>query len=78
VIHELWTNDEGLDMFCLGGEHGDAARKLLEPDYKLVWTCEAGSHFEAMTIYYQFRGYGEFITEFIDEDKKTYKELGWE
>lgn len=30
--YEPWTNDEGLDMFCLSGEHGDAARKPLEPD----------------------------------------------
>lgn len=76
--HELWTNEDCLDMFCLAGKKGDAARELLEPGYALIWTCEADSHFGAMTKYYAFRGWGEYTTNFPEEDQKTYKERGWE
>ena len=34
--HELWTNEAGLDLFCLAGPLGDSARKLLDLDYRLV------------------------------------------
>ncbi len=78
MIHELWTNEEDLDLFCLAGQRGDSARKLLEPGYRLVWTCDSDSHFEAMTIYYEFRNWGEYQTDFPEQDRKTYKELGWE
>src|SRR6267142_3521918 len=48
--HELWEENGGQELtFCLAGRHGDDARKLLSPDAKLIWTVEAGSHFEAMT-----------------------------
>ena len=30
---------------------------------KLIWTVEAGSHFEAMTTCYKFRGWGEYTTD---------------
>ncbi|WP_133406750.1 hypothetical protein [Parashewanella tropica] len=76
--HELWVEPDGLDTFCLSGEHGDDARDLLEPGSKLVWTCKANSHFEAMTKYYKFRDWGEYHTDYPEHDKKTYKELGYE
>ncbi|KNH35528.1 hypothetical protein ACS76_02080 [Pantoea vagans] len=76
--HELWTNEGGLDFFCLAGPRGDSARKMLEPDYRLVWICDADSHFEAMKEYYAFRNWGEYQTDFPAQDSKTYKELGWE
>lgn len=76
--HELWTNEGGLDLFCLTGPRGDSARKMLEPDYRLVWICDADSHFEAMKEYYAFRNWGEYQTDFPAQDSKTYKELGWE
>lgn len=76
--HELWTNEGGLDLFCLAGPRGDSARKMLEPDYRLVWICDADSHFEAMKEYYAFRNWGEYQTDFPAQDSKTYKELGWE
>ncbi|WP_107759029.1 hypothetical protein [Dickeya sp. Secpp 1600] len=78
MMHELWTNEDGLDLFCLAGQRGDSARKLLEQDYRLVWTCDSDSHFEAMIRYYEFRNWGEYQTDFPEQDKKTYKELGWE
>lgn len=76
--HELWTNEGGLDLFCLAGPRGDSARKMLEPDYRLVWICDADSHFEAMKEYYAFRNWGVYQTDFPAQDSKTYKELGWE
>lgn len=78
MMHELWTNEEGLDLFCLAGQQGDSARGLLEPGARLVWSCEAGSHFEAMTQYYHYRGWGEYTTDSPEQDKQTYRELGWE
>ena len=76
--HELWSNEDELDTFCLAGEHGDGARKLLELGSRLIWTCEAESSFEAMTKYYGFRDWGVYTTDYPEFDKKTYKELGWE
>jgi hypothetical protein len=54
--HEVWIDTDGLEMCCLAGPDGDEARGLLEPGAKLLWTFEAGSHFEAMTIYHQHLG----------------------
>ena len=62
--HELWEENEGQELtFCLAGRHGDDARKLLSPDAELIWTVEAESHFEAMTAYYKFMGWGEYTTD---------------
>ncbi|EFA4858806.1 hypothetical protein C2D03_06940 [Escherichia coli] len=57
---------------------GDSVRKMLEPDYRLVWICDADSHFEAMKRYYAFRNWGKYQTDFPAQDSKTYKEMGWE
>jgi len=78
VKHELWVCPNGLDTFCLSGNHGDEARAALEPNSTLVWSCEANCHFEAMTKYYDYRGYGVYETFYPEHDKKTYKELGYE
>lgn len=78
MLHELWTNSEGTDLFCLAGPRGDGARKLLEPGDQLIWTCEADSHVEAMTKYYEFRGWGQYTSAFPEQDNKTYREMGWE
>ena len=76
--HELWIENVGCQTFCLSVPHGNGARSLLDPSAKLVWTCEASSYFEAMTKYYQFMQWGEYKSDFPNEDKKTYFELGWE
>jgi hypothetical protein len=77
VRHELWVDRNGLDTFCLAGPMGDAARALLDQPAELVWSVEAASHFEAMTLYYEFRSRGDYTT---DEawDYVTYKDHGWE
>jgi hypothetical protein len=49
-------------MCCLAGPDGDDARQLLGEKATLVWTFEAGSHFEAMTKYNEFLGRGPYTT----------------
>jgi len=71
--HELWVDPEGLDTFCLAGADGNAARSLLPNGSRLEWTVDAGSSFEAMTLYYEYRGYGIYTTDFPDVDKRPYE-----
>ena len=62
--HELWKEADGNGFtFCLAGSMGDGARKLLEPEAKLIWTVEASSYFEAMTAYYEFMNWGTYTTD---------------
>ena len=61
--HELWIDPEGLGTFCLAGLRGEAVRKLLPVGSKLTWTIEAVSHFEAMSKYYNYMGWGEYKTD---------------
>ena len=76
--HELWLEGENEQMFCLAGQRGDSARRLLGDDARLVWSCEAESHFAAMTQYYRYMGWGEYRSDFPEQDKQTYRERGWE
>jgi len=78
MVHELWIEGNGEQLFCLAGPRGEDARKLLAQDAKLAWTVEASSNYEAMTKYYEHMGWGRYTTDFPEHDKKTYKELGWE
>ena len=73
--HQLWVDPEGLDTFCLAGPEGDEARALLQSGSKLEWEVEASSHFEAMTKYYLYRGYGVYITDFPEHDSVPYDDL---
>lgn len=66
ILHELWecAEDEGATFtFCFAGPRGDGARKTLTPDSTLVWSVWAGSHFEAMTLYYERQGWGVYTTD---------------
>jgi hypothetical protein len=76
--HELWQEPDGCQTFCLAGAEGDGARALMHSDAKLVWEVEAESHFEAMTKYYAHMQWGEYQTEFLEQDKTSYRKLGWE
>lgn len=70
LIHELWVYvEDGMELclFCLAGPRGSEARETLPPDAKLVWTVEAGSHYEAMTRYYERQGRGKYTTEFAQD-----------
>lgn len=59
--HELWIDPEGLETFCFASPRGDEIRKLLPSGSKLVWTVDAGSHFEAMTKYYAYLDRGPYL-----------------
>jgi len=61
--YELWEEDEGEQTFCIEGSGGDSARRLLGASAKLVWSCEAESHSEAMTKYYIYMGWGKYKGE---------------
>lgn len=76
VLHEIWEDAEGLPGLIMAGEKGEAARKLFQEEgKKLVHTFYASSHFEAMTIYYDYYGWGEYTTVY-EYDKLSYSE--WE
>ena len=71
--HELWTEGNGEQTFCLAGPMGDGARALLGPNATLVWVVEADSHFNAMTKYYEFMDWGEYTTN-QDWDYQSYSD----
>jgi len=71
LLHELWLESDSEQTFCLAGAQGNDARRLLSPSARLVWTVEAGSHFEAMTKYYQYMGWGVYKT-MCDWDYQPY------
>jgi hypothetical protein len=79
LIHEIWevTDNRGcvLPALILAGPDGEAARKLLREEGvpECVHRFEAGSHFEAMTIYYRHYGRGEYTTDFAS-DREPYPE----
>jgi hypothetical protein len=81
VLHELWSDPDpesgGEFLFCHAGSRGDQARGLLSPRARLVWTVEAASHFEAMTLYYEYQRWGTYTTDQA-WDRVTYAEHGWE
>ena len=79
MLHELWDDpdSEGRYTFCLSGRMGDGARAHLSRSARLVWTVKASSHFEAMTLYYEHQGWGEYTTD-QQWDHISYAELGWE
>jgi hypothetical protein len=76
--HELWDDGDNGQTFCLAGPLGDAARRLLANDARSVWTVDADSHFEAMTLYYEHMGWGRYTTDFPDADKQPYGGRGWD
>jgi hypothetical protein len=72
IKHEVWQEVGGETMLCYAGELGKQARLTLEPKVKLIHTFYASSHYEAMTIYYQFMDWGIYTTDF-EVDKEPYK-----
>jgi hypothetical protein len=69
LLHEIWEtydDDQGeqpLQACCLAGPDGADFRRMLDPRARLVHTFEAGSYYEAMTVYYRFWGWGEYTTD---------------
>jgi hypothetical protein len=50
-------------MCCLAGPLGSDAGALLATGATLVWTFDAGGHFEAMTKYNEYLGRGAYVTD---------------
>jgi hypothetical protein len=46
---------------------------MLDASAQLVWEVEAGSHFEAMTLYYEHMGWGPYSTD-QDWDYQPYSD----
>ena len=67
LLHEVWEDfgdkGESLPYLCLAGPLGDGCRGLHGPNARLLTTFEAGSHYEAMTIYYRLMGWGIYTTD---------------
>ena len=65
LLHEIWLDpdEDGAPLpgRCLAGPDGDDFRRLLSPKAQLVHRFEAGSHWEAINLYYRFVGYGDHI-----------------
>jgi hypothetical protein len=77
LLYELWVDADDLENFCPAGAIGDDKRSLMKQPAALVWTVEARDHFEAMTFYYDYKGWGEYPT--IDpEIERKYLERGSE
>lgn len=72
MLHELWDERDEGQTFCLAGPQGDAARALLARGARLVWTVEAKSHFQAMTLYYEHMGWGVYKTDHPEHDMRPY------
>jgi hypothetical protein len=79
LVHEIWEDvgDDGgvLPGLCLAGPDGEAFRNLLRRDARCAGRFEAGSHFEAMTIYYRHYGWGRYTSD-LASDREPYPE-GW-
>jgi hypothetical protein len=62
LLHEIWhepselSHTGWLPSCCLAGPDGEDHRRSLAPGARLVDTFEAGSHFDAMTIYHGLMG----------------------
>jgi hypothetical protein len=57
--HEVWQDENGVGM-CLAGPQGDNFRETLGGGARLIHVFDAGSWFEAMTIYNRLRGFGTY------------------
>jgi hypothetical protein len=78
LIREIWEDGEERSVskgLCLAGPDGESFRKLLGTGARCVGRFEAGSHFEAMTIYYRLNGWGIYTSDFA-EDREPYPDVG--
>ncbi len=65
LVHEIWevvSDGMVLHTCCLAGPDGDRCRQSLEPSARLLTTFEAGSHFEAMSVYNRYLGREPYTT----------------
>jgi hypothetical protein len=69
LLLEVWEDfgdrGESLPALHYGGPLGYEARAQLSPKARLVGTIWAGSHFEAMTQYYDLMDWGQYTTDIL-------------
>jgi hypothetical protein len=65
---EIWLDAEGLPSCVLSGKEGDAMRAMLGPDAKLIHTFEASNAIETMNYYYNFMGFGTYVSSHPELD----------
>jgi hypothetical protein len=66
LVHEIWEEvetDGTTYTCCFAGQKGEACRRMLGANARLLTTFEAGSHFEAMTFYNRYLGYERYTTD---------------
>jgi hypothetical protein len=44
----------------------------MEPGTRLIWTFEAQNYFEAMTLYWEYMGWGTYTSDFEELDRRPY------
>jgi hypothetical protein len=59
LLHEYWENEDGGE-FSLVRERGDQLRPTLTPDARHVFSLRASSWHQAMQLYHDRLGYGEY------------------
>jgi hypothetical protein len=66
LLHEVWEEPDGqgnwLPGLCLAGPDGEDFRKTLAPGARCVRRFEAGSHFDAMTVFHDYLGREPYTT----------------
>jgi len=71
ILHDIWEDDDGLTMLCYANELGAEPRTLLEENSRIIHSFNAHSHFDAMTKYYNYMGWGIYENH-IEQDKDAY------
>ena len=71
IKHDILQDKEGLTSLCFSGDLREESRSLSEPDSKIIHSFYAHSHFDAMTIYYEFMDWEKYETE-LDIDVQPY------
>lgn len=71
IEHQVWKDSEGLTGVCFANSKGDDYRKLIGKNCELIHTFYASSHFEAMTIYYEYMNWGKYQIV-SEQDKEPY------
>jgi hypothetical protein len=74
IRHEVWEDSEGLTMLFRADKAGNEGWLQPEKNSKLIHSFYASSHYEAMTIYYEFMDWGVYDTPY-EIDKEPYPEL---
>lgn len=72
LVHEIWVDEDDLEMCCLAGPDGDGARALFS-NARLVHVFVASSHVEAMREYHAFLGREPYTTTYAC-DSEPYPE----